>query len=168
MFLKINSLLLHEGGWCSICKQIDMKKQDYRSHVMYYPPHHFIFLPLMMILIIFGMVKSFKDQPHQLEWILFSVLAACILYLAVMLRQHYALGNQDRIVRLEFRLRYFEFFDKQSYEIENKLSCGQLAALRFAADDEFAALLDRVLKENISADEIKKSIRNWQPDNMRV
>jgi hypothetical protein len=115
-----------------------------------------------------GIVRSIKDEPHQLEWILFSVLSFCILYLAIMLRQHYVLGNQNRIVRLEFRLRYFEFFDKQSHEIENKLSFSQIAALRFAGDDEFGNLLDRALKENISPNEIKKSIQNWQADHMRV
>lgn len=161
-------MLRHKRGWCSICYLTNMKKQDYRHYVMYYPPHHFIFLPIMFILVIVGIVKTIKDQTHQLEWALFSLLFLCILYLALMLRQHYALGNQDRIVRLEFRLRYFEFFDKRSDEVETKLSFKQIAALRFAGNDEFVSLLDRTLKENLSPDEIKKSIQNWRADNMRV
>ena len=135
---------------------------------MYYLPHHFIFLPLMLVLMIFGITKTFKDENHQLEWALFSILSFCILYLAVMLRQHYALGNQDRIVRLEFRLRYFELFGKRSAEIEEKLSFKQIAALRFAGDDEFETLLTRALTENLRAGEIKKSIQNWQTDHMRL
>lgn len=85
-----------------------------------------------------------------------------------MLRQHYALGNQNRIVRLEFRLRYFELFGKPSKQTEDKLSFNQIAALRFADDEEFKVLLDRSIKENIGGDEIKLSIINWQADDMRV
>lgn len=85
-----------------------------------------------------------------------------------MVRQHYALGNQDRIVRLEFRLRYFELFGKSSDEVESQLSFGQIAALRFAYDDEFRILIEKALQQNISADEIKKSITNWKADNSRV
>ena len=85
-----------------------------------------------------------------------------------MLRQHYALGNQDRIVRLEFRLRYFELYGKDSKEIEDKLSFSQIAALRFADDSEFGSLLERALQNNTSGDEIKKSINDWQADDMRV
>ncbi len=85
-----------------------------------------------------------------------------------MMRQHYALGNQNRIVRLEFRLRHFELLGKSSIETEKQLSFSQLAALRFADDMEFKLLLDKAIKENLSADDIKRSIRNWQADDMRV
>ena len=122
----------------------------------------------MSFLIIFGIWKSSHDPAHKLEWILFSILSFCILYLAVMLRQHYALGNQDRIVRLEFRLRYFELYGKNSKEIEDKLSFSQIAALRLADHSEFGSLLERALQNNTSGDEIKKSINDWQADDMRV
>lgn len=143
-------------------------KQQYNNHKKYYAPHHFIFLPMMLLLIIIGVTKTIIDEPHQLEWLLFAIVCGCIFYLAIMLRQHYALGNQNRIVRLEFRLRYFELFGKSSKSVESKLSFGQIAALRFADDQEFTALLDAALKENTSPDEIKKSINNWQADEMRV
>ena len=145
-----------------------MKKQQYDNHKKYCWPHHFIFLPMMIILIVVGVRNTFIDVSHQLEWLLFSIVSFCILYLALLLRQHYALGNQNRIVRLEFRLRYFELFKERSKKIEDKLSFGQLAALRFASDDEFAGLLNRALNENISSDEIKKAVQNWQADDMRV
>ncbi|MCQ4034803.1 DUF6526 family protein [Kaistella montana] len=145
-----------------------MKTQNYANHKKYYPPHHFVLLPLLMILLIIGLVKSFNDSTNQLSWILFSIVVFLLLYLAVMLRQHYALGNQDRIIRLEFKQRYFEIFGKRSDEIEEKLNFGQIAALRYAYDDEFKILLDKALKENISGDTIKKSIQKWKPDFHRV
>lgn len=145
-----------------------MKNQNYQNHKKFYPPHHFIYLPLIFVLQIVGIWKIFKDEQNQLIWILFSVVIFLILYLALMVRQHYALGNQDRIIRIEFNLRYFELFGKSADEIESKLSFDQIAALRFAYDDEFKMLLDKALQQNISGDEIKKSITNWKPDHHRV
>jgi hypothetical protein len=87
---------------------------------------------------------------------------------AFMFRQHYALGNQNRIVRLELRFRYYLITGKRLETLESKLSFSQLAALRFAPDEELPALIDRALKENLSARQIKKSIINWFPDYMRV
>ena len=145
-----------------------MKAQNYKNHVRYYPLHHFIFLPLMTAMVIAGIVMAVTGSSNQLVWILFAILAACILFLAVMLRQHYALGNQDRIVRVEFRLRYLEMFGKRSAAIEQRLSFAQIAALRFAADEEFEPLLIRAINEEMSADEIKKAIRHWNADCMRL
>lgn len=142
--------------------------QNYQNHKQYYPPHHFIFLPLLGVLGCFAAYKSFKDEAHQLEWILFGTSIFCILYLTLMLRQHYALGNQNRIVRLEFRLHYLELMGKSSKEVEKQLSFGQIAALRFAPDEEFVALLEKTLQEKLSADTIKQSIKNWEADSMRL
>ena len=145
-----------------------MKTQNYSNHRRYYAPHHFIFLPLMGIFTGISAWQAFSDPVHRLEWALFCILSFCLLYLAIMLRQHYALGNQNRIVRLEFRLRYFELYGESSRNAEQQLRFGQIAALRFAADDEFKVLLDRAIKEKLSGDDIKRAIRNWQPDEMRL
>lgn len=145
-----------------------MKTQNYQNHRKFYPPHHFILLPLLMILEAYGIYKIWDDAENQLIWILFSLVIFLIFYLAFMTRQHYAIGLQNRIVRLEFRQRYFEIFNKRSDEVCEKLSFGQIAALRFAYDEEFKELLYKALNENISGDEIKKSIKNWRPDNERI
>lgn len=145
-----------------------MSQQNYKNHARYYAPHHFIFLPLIGFMLGWGLVNAYRYGDKRIEWLLFSLLSFCILYLALMLRQHYALGNQNRIVRLEFRLRYFELFGTSSSNIENQLSFGQIAALRFADDDEFKALLDQALQHHLTGDEIKKRIKNWQADHMRV
>ncbi|WP_312818163.1 DUF6526 family protein [Kaistella carnis] len=145
-----------------------MKIQNYDNHKKFYPPHHFIYLPLLAILQIIGIWKIFSDEVNQLSWILFSTVIFLIIYLALMVRQHYALGNQDRIVRLEFKQRYFEIFGKRSDEVENQLNFGQISALRFAYDEEFKILIEKALNEKISGDEIKKSITKWRPDHHRI
>ncbi|MGZ5210520.1 MAG: DUF6526 family protein, partial [Kaistella sp.] len=112
--------------------------------------------------------KIFNDRSNELTWLLFSVIIFLIIFLALMLRQHYALGNQNRIICLEFKQRYFELFGKRSDEAAERLTFDQIAALRFAYDDEFKTLLEQTLSINLSGDEIKKAITNWRPDLQRV
>lgn len=145
-----------------------MESQNYKNHRRFYAPHHFVFLPLLIVLEGIGIYKAFNDEQNQLLWILFSVVIFLIFYLAIMLRQHYALVLQNRIVRLEFRQRYFEIFGLRSDDVEEKLSFGQIAALRFAYDDEFKIYLEKALKENMKGDEIKISIKKWKADHHRV
>lgn len=145
-----------------------MESQNYTNHKRYYAPHHFIYLPLLAVLQIVGIWKSFSDEQYGLVWQLFSVVIFQLLFLAIMLRQHYALGNQNRIIILEFKQRYFELFGKRSDEVAEKLSFDQIAALRFTYDDEFKILLERTLSKNLSGDTIKKSITRWNPDFQRV
>lgn len=145
-----------------------MKEQNYRNHRKFYPPHHFIYLPILIVLEIFGIYKITADPRNQLTWILFSIVIFLLFYLAFMTRQHYALGLQNRMVILEFKQRYFEIFNKRSDEIVDQLKFDQIAALRFTYDDEFKELLEKVLQENISGDEIKRSIKRWRADLLRI
>ena len=85
-----------------------------------------------------------------------------------MLRQHYALNNQNRIVRLEMRFRYYVLTNERLEKLEDRLSFGQISALRFASDEELPALVNRTLDENLSPDAIKRSVKRWNPDHMRV
>lgn len=145
-----------------------MREQNYKNHRKFYPPHHFIYLPLLIALEIYGIYKIWNDPEHQLTWILFSIVIFLLFYLAFMTRQHYALGLQNRMVMLEFKQRYFEIFGKRSDEVADQLRFDQIAALRFAYDDEFRELLNKAIKENMSGDEIKRSIKTWKADNQRV
>ncbi|WP_278379860.1 DUF6526 family protein [Chryseobacterium arthrosphaerae] len=145
-----------------------MKQQNYKNHRKFYPPHHFVFLPILILLEISGIYKIWDDPENQLAWILFSIVIFLIFYLAIMTRQHYALGLQNRMVILEFKQRYYEVFNIRSDETADKLRFDQIAALRFTYDDEFKELLYRALHEDISGDEIKRSIKNWKPDLLRI
>ncbi len=145
-----------------------MSRQNYKNHLKFYAPHHFIFLPLMCFLVAFGTYKYFTDEAQKLIWCILAVLSFCILYLGVMVRQHYALGNQNRIVRLEFYLRYFQYSGEKYNDNLDLLTFGQIAALRFSSDDEFITLTHKAITENTKPDEIKKAIKSWKPDDMRV
>jgi len=145
-----------------------MKKQDFRHHIRFYPPHHFVFYPLALVLITGCLVCVFQFPEKRLEWIALSGISLMITWLAFMMRQHYALTLQDRIVRLEMRLRYYQLTNQQADSIEQQLSFGQLAALRFASDEELPPLITRAVKEQLSPGQIKQLINNWVPDTMRV
>ncbi len=95
-----------------------MKEQNYSNHRMFYVPHHFVYLPLLGIFLFTGIYKIFESTENRLIWILFSIIIFLLIYLAIMLRQHYALGLQDRILRLEFRQRYFEIYGQRSENIK--------------------------------------------------
>ncbi|RCR70638.1 DUF6526 family protein [Larkinella punicea] len=145
-----------------------MKTQNYENHVRYYPPHHFVFYPVVLILLGISLYYTFKADEPTLIWPFISLLIVLITWLAFMLRQHYALNNQNRIVRLEMRFRYYVLTNRRLETIENQLSFGQLLALRFASDDELPDLTQRAIAENLSPDEIKKSVVHWMPDHLRV
>lgn len=145
-----------------------MKTQSYSNHIRYYAPHHFVLYPLLLILLGTSIYFIFSREAERAIWIFISIGLFLIFWLAFMLRQHYALTLQDRIVRLELRYRYFALTGERLELFENQLSQSQLFALRFAPDDELPGLLKRALQENLSGNAIKKSIINWKSDYHRV
>jgi hypothetical protein len=145
-----------------------MARQNLKNHVRYYTPHHFIFYPLLLIALIASVV-AYNHHPDQSEiWGAIIALFIFIGWSSFMMRQHYGLRNQDRIVRLELRFRYYVITGKRLELPESKLSFSQLAALRFASDEELAVLVERTLKENLNAHQIKNLIVHWLPDDMRL
>lgn len=145
-----------------------MKPQDYKNHIRFYAPHHFVFYPLITAFLIATIICIRRYPEDSLVWTAISGVLILIIWLSFMTRQHYGLINQNRTVRLELRLRYYILTQKRLEIIEEQLSFGQLAALRFASDEELPALVQRAVNENLSADDIKKAIINWEPDYMRV
>lgn len=145
-----------------------MEVQNYKNHIRYYPPHHFVFYPLMLILLGATIYFTISDESLRTVWIFISLLIVVVIWVSFMLRQHYALTLQNRIVRLELRYRYFTLTNERLELLEDNLSDGQFFALRFAPDEELAALVKRAISEKLSGTEIKKSIQNWKGDYHRV
>lgn len=145
-----------------------MKNQNYSNHIRYYTPHHFVFYPIALAVWGLSLAQLITDSSNRLLWLVLTVVISLIGWLAFMLRQHYSLLNQNRIVRLELRFRYYLLTQKRFEEVEAKLSNGQIYALRFASDEELPILTQRTIAENLSGDDIKRSIKNWLPDTMRV
>ena len=144
-----------------------MKKQSFKNHIRYYTPHHFIYYPIIMTLLAFSVYFVFTSED-QLIWTFISAIFIALFFLAFMMRQHYALTLQNRIVRLELRYRYFSLTGKRLENFEHRLNDDQLFALRFAPDDELKELIERTLFQNLSGTAIKKAIQHWKGDYSRV
>ena len=144
-----------------------MKKQSFKNHIRYYTPHHFVYYPIIIALLSFSIYFAFTTND-MLLWLFISAVFVVLFCLAFMLRQHYALTLQNRIVRLELRYRYFSLTQNRLENFEHRLKDEQLFALRFAPDDELEDLIKRTLFENLSGNEIKKAIKRWKGDYSRV
>lgn len=144
-----------------------MKVQTYYNHIRFYKPHHFVYYPVLTIFLAFSIYFAFTTND-ALIWSFISVGFIFLFCLAFMLRQHYALILQNRIVRLELRYRYFTLTGKRFEEFEYKLTDDQIFALRFAPDDELLPLIEDTLKNGLPGDSIKKAIVHWRADYHRV
>jgi hypothetical protein len=80
----------------------------------------------------------------------------------------YPLKVQDRVIRLEERLRLQALAPVEWHPQIAQLTEDQLIGLRFAADDEVVALAKQALEEHLTRKQIKERIKNWRPDNWRI
>jgi hypothetical protein len=147
-------------------------KMAAKNPTMYYPLHHFVVLPLALIMLGYTVyhytqVAGDNDQIARL-WFSLGIMALLILLSNVMLRQHYALKLQDRICRLEVRQRYFEVSGKRFAPLEQQLTLAQILSLRLAGDEELPALAEAAAREKLSGKDIQARIQNFQFDTMRV
>ena len=142
--------------------------QNYKNHLRFYPAHHFVFYPIVTALFAFAMWQGFTDEVSSKLWFFAAVLVFIIGWLSFMLRQHYGMTLQNRVVILEMRLRYYVLTNQRLEVLEEKLNFGQIAALRFASDAELPPLVQRTLAENLSPFEIKQAIETWLPDHRRI
>lgn len=144
-----------------------MKEQSYENHTRVTPLQHYIWLPLSFIMLlttaIYGIYQFVKHGFSMQILLLFGVIVLAII--PGMLARIYALSLQDRLIVTEEQLRYFMLTGNR---LATRLTKPQLIALRFASDDEYVELVDRAILEELSPDEIKKSVKSWRADNARV
>jgi hypothetical protein len=135
--------------------------QSFKSHTKFDPKFHFFLMPVFLITLI-GYVVSFVKGPNlHSGWMVVVALAALV---AVFTIRIYALKVQDRIIRLEERLRLCALPEAVLGKLDEK----QLVALRFASDAEAPALAQKAAAESMKPKEIKAAIQNWRPDYFRV
>lgn len=145
-----------------------MSGQNYKNHVRWYTAHHFVFYPLALVLMVWSVYQAIQNKEQCLLWLTLAAVVALVAWLSFMLRQHYGMRLQDRLVLLELRYRYFVVTGERFEPLEKRLSFGQNAALRFASDRELPALARRAVDEKLSGTDIKKAVTDWKADNGRI
>ncbi len=142
------------------------KVQSYENHARTVPAYHFVAFPIFAINVGWSAYRAFVS--FSFESVL-ALLVAIALVLFFFLARVFALTVQDRVIRLEMRLRLTQLLPADLRSRVNDFTVAQLVGLRFASDQELPDLARKVLEEKLTDRKaIKQAVRNWQPDLLRA
>ena len=144
---------------------MDQQAQNFSNHVKYDPLFHFFLLPVMTANVIMAINHLVHFPRWSSVWLLILSLAAFVI---IARMRNYALRVQDRVIRLEERLRLMSVLPEPLRSRIGELSVQQLIGLRFAPDQELPGLVQRALDEKLSLADIKKAVVTWRPDYSRI
>ena len=142
--------------------------QTFQNHTRFDPKYHFSLAPLLVLNVIASIVwtvRHYAQHTHLAFWVVGMSLV--LLWMGTLIRV-YALQNQDRLIRLEERLRLAALLPDGETALLQQLTMRQLVALRFAADTELPGLARRAVAEKLDPKQIKESIQSWRPDYYRI
>jgi hypothetical protein len=146
-----------------------MAEQNFANHTKFFPLFHFFVLPVLLV-----------NLGIQIYWLkelwntftfrsIFNVLLALALIAGFLSARRFALAVQDRLIRLEERLRYQRLLPADLQPRIEDFTVAQLVSLRFASDAELPALARKVLDEKMQDRKaIKQLVKNWKPDYLRA
>lgn len=141
--------------------------QTYANHHRYVPGFHGATFLLVLANLVWCVVQLFRQRFAPAS--LFALVAAVVLVQLFWYVRVFACANQDRIIRLEMRLRMEKLLPPELAARFEEFTVPQLVALRFAGDAELPALARKVLDEHLAdRDLIKRQIRDWKGDTLRV
>jgi hypothetical protein len=139
--------------------------QNLKNHGRIDPPFHFVLLLVLLVNLIVSIVYVVHHLCFYSVWLV--VLSVALILLALKARQ-YPIKVQDRLIRLEERLRLQALAPAEWHTQINRLTEDQLIGLRFAADDEVVALAKQALEHHLTRKQIKERIQSWRADYFRV
>jgi len=144
-----------------------MDGQNFENHGRFVPSYHFFAVPVFLINFLWSLYRLWK-LGISFEGIFGVILAAAFLVLVLRARL-FALAVQDRVIRLEERLRYERMLPADLQARCAELTIGQIVAMRFACDAELPGLARKVLDEKLTERKaIKQLVKNWKPDYLRA
>lgn len=139
--------------------------QTYANHRRFDPLFHFVLLPFFLVTAGAAIRHLYKAPSLYDAWVM---LVAIALVLLTLLVRGYSLKVQDRVIRLEERLRMERLLPEDLKARIPELTVRQCVGLRFAADGELADRVREALAEGLNDEGIKKRIQAWRPDTHRV
>lgn len=144
-----------------------MEEQNFANHGKVVPVFHFFAVPVLIINFFWSLFRL-KNLGISFAGI-FGVIFAAALVVLVFETRLFALAVQDRVIRLEERLRYERVLPADLQARTGELTTSQIVALRFASDAELPVLMRKVLDEKMEKRKaIKQLIKNWRPDYQRA
>lgn len=140
--------------------------QSFKNHAKIVPLFHYFVLPVLLVNIVMAGVRVVDAVTAAA---VVNQLVALALFLVALYARVFALKAQDRVVRLEERLRMVELLPVAMHPRINEFTVDQLVALRFASDAELPELAAKVLDEGIKERKaIKQMVTAWRADHTRV
>jgi hypothetical protein len=139
--------------------------QNLKNHARFDPPFHFVLVFVLVANLIFALTHLFHHHDIDAAWFL---VLSIVAFVALFRLRQYPLKVQDRVIRLEERLRLQSLAPAQWHTQISRLTEDQLIGLRFAGDDEVVELAKQALEHNLNRKQIKERIKDWRADNWRI
>ena len=140
--------------------------QTYKSHARFFPPYHFFVLPVLLINVFVAGWLLYRAPSRLGVW---QLIVSVALVMTALTARVMVLAVQDRVIRLEMRLRMREVLPADLQARIPEISRQQCIGLRFASDAELPVLVRKVLAGELkTASEIKKQVAQWQGDYLRA
>lgn len=140
--------------------------QNYRNHRKFVPTYHYLVPPILLLNL--GWTLYQLMVGFSMATLVPALVALALLFMFAHLRL-FPLKVQDRVIRLEERLRLERLLGHEDRHRVAELTVDQLIGLRFASDAEVAELTLAVLEEKLNdRDAIKRRVSDWRPDHARA
>ena len=139
--------------------------QDLRHHAKLDPAYHLVGFTALLVNLIIAISWAVMHTDLMSAW--YAIFSVAVFIPFFRLRQ-YPLKVQDRIIRLEERLRLQALAPAEWHAQIYRLTEDQLIGLRFASDEEVVELAKQALEQNLSRKQIKERIKVWRPDHSRI
>ena len=140
--------------------------QSFKNHARLVPPYHYFVLPMMLVYLVRSVYQTIT--AFSMDQLLFTLFVLAVAMTALFARV-FALKAQDRVIRLEERMRLQQLLGPDLMADVPSLTTEQLIGIRFASDGEVEYLVRRVSQEGIEDRKtIKGMVQNWRADNQRV
>ncbi len=144
------------------------KPQSFRSHASFDPVFHGLAGLALLGNIIFMAIVLFVGIQSRIVLSIWILTLTVVLAVALFKARLYPLKIQDRIIRLEERLRLDALLSEDMRKRIPQLTEDQLIGLRFASDEEIPELVAMTLEKNLNRKQIKERVQNWRPDHYRI
>ena len=144
------------------------KQQSFRNHASLDPSYHFVASAALLVNLVIGVILIVMSLHTQLLLAVWIVILSIVLILMYIKLRVYPLKIQDRVIRLEERLRLAVLLPEPVRLRIPELTVDQLIGLRFASDAELPGLVERTLRENLTRKQIKQAVVSWRADDWRV